>query len=76
MDTSGFVIRLVSRLRCLGDDWLDRWMANLVESAGQNINNSSTVEIDKQKQAYSEKVIEPSVRRRISRVVASINKLK
>lgn len=51
-------------------------MTDLVESAGQNINNSSTVEIDKQKQAYSEKVIEPSVRRRISRVVASINKLK
>ena len=44
--------------------------------AGSNINNAATMEMDKQKVAYSEKVVEPNVRHRIARVVASINKLK
>lgn len=48
----------------------------LVEENNQNINNSSSVEIDRQKKEYSEKVIEPEVRRRISRVVRSIMYLK
>ena len=47
-----------------------------LEEGDQNINNSSSVEIDRQKKEYSEKVIGPEVRRRISRVVKSIMDLK
>ena len=52
------------------------YLIQSVEVAGSNINNAATAEMNKQKLAYSEKVIEPNVRSRISRVVASINKLK
>ena len=47
-----------------------------VENADGNINNTSSAEIDKQKKEYSEKVIDADTRRKISRVVKSIMRLK
>lgn len=48
----------------------------LVEIDDNSINSTSSAAIDKQKKEFEDKVIDPSTRRRISKVVQCIMQLK